>query len=293
MKKYVPKWEPLTKNSMESLVYLVFFKPRMQIEGVRLIYGKPKPNIQPIIRARKYLYNAGYIEISNDPQDLRNIVLKSKPEPFINYVIDKLKKRSVSAKRKLEKYYLTEDEKRILFLILDSNWFRNTFFSKSYILSHYNREFNKDKNGKLFVTSAFVYLAYTIERICVLSYIFKSFFKDLVPNNDDIISFNSFDTFIKYWARLKFNKKLRSFLDKILPEAELRLGYSINPFSRKLPPKKIRKELLYEKVLRHDNVALCFPFELSKKLMSIGRVPMTEHIVFSQILEEYSKNYNI
>lgn len=241
-------WRKLTKPVIESWLYLACWTPKSQTEAIKGIYKDRKlTNIAPVIRARKFLMKAGYIE-GVQSVDLREKKFFSNPEPFVEYAEIRVEgRRSLKGKQKL-----SDVERTVLIGLLDSRWFRKSF---DQWLSY-----GVTAPGAMQTTAEFV------EELCAISNYLGLVLPERLPQVREVVGQESFDDFLITWSKEKVDPYPR--IKRILQFVGMRLLDDL--------PYDPTVKLLVTEFLSGPSVpALCIPWKLATKLSAIGRVPLT------------------
>ncbi len=112
----------LERNLHNATVWTAFLEPKTQQEAAALIFGVEPGgpihhNISSISKTRHNLLERNLL--SKKENKLRNVKLRANITPLINSILRVQKKEA-----------LTEDEIKVLSIILDSDWFREIFSHK-------------------------------------------------------------------------------------------------------------------------------------------------------------------
>lgn len=257
------EFDMLTKPTTESLVYFVFLNPQKQSDGIRIIYGKEprEVNQKPIIEARRRLEQLDYVEIMINKENLRDVIIKSKPKPFIEYTNFRLSEMSKTTKKR-DIVFLTREEEKVMEKILDSSWFRNFFSIEILKKLQYPYSFYVFReNGKLVVADVLRMIADIWDTITTMNEVFSlvPFVREKMPKIEDISNVD-FDRFATEWVEKNFDSKIRKFvIDCIIISSDY-----LSPAGS--------HELLE---LSKNFYFLCIPTQLATKTSSIGRVELT------------------
>jgi hypothetical protein len=274
-------WKGLLKTGTESLIYLSFYKPKTQKEATEFIYGKgQKVNLAPIINARRKLLNAGYLEV-NTQGLLRNIPIKSVPTPVVEYVSDVLERRQFYSKTKVTGK-LTNDQEKALYMILDSEWFRDLFSVDLTTVSH---GFYRENEKIILKSNALKIIAETLTEICLMAeHMHHLGYRQ--PILKDLIKAEDFDSLVKGWyeKRLKdddqFNETVVKFKEKV----------------RELHP-SLTELVKYKEAFLKSIYLFCIPHEVSKDVLKAERTSSfardIDGIVNGMLMEKGFKPWEI
>ncbi len=217
-------WQKL-QQGFEGQVWIFAYQPKTQKEIVEAIYGKPAKQInqKPVIRARRFLVQHGYIE-RIPLEDARKIQLSAKGKPVLEWLKESSKNLiSTSAVYDPEKkYLLTPAEENIIIKILESNWFRQFIFFTREMYPHFNHCFKY--NGKRIISSPLEFTAKVLGTIGLLSFIIQKNAKTLgLPPEltqlsiEDLLSpIQNFDEFATNWVNIHLSKNMQESLKKRL-----------------------------------------------------------------------------
>lgn len=242
--------EILRKESLESILYFVYYSPKTQKDAVEIIYQKPSQEVaqNPVIKARKNLEKINALKQVNTG-DLRKIKLISSSEPLIEYLKFIINEQSKRSRAPPALYKLSEYDIEFLEKFFNSEWFRNTFFNKdtlSLIASVLWLHVGRMKN-KLFVKSAFFTMGQIFIEILAITQAFYLKRQKYFPQSRDIIGNVSFDDFMQYWYRKKLNNINTAKINEVIED--LSSMYSFDPFT----------VLLTKEALKPPFPAFCLP----------------------------------
>lgn len=242
-------WRELSKSEIKGSVYLACWLPRTQTEVIRWIYrSKPTTNIRPVIEARRFLQQHGFLKVEQATGDLRSIKLLSQPAPFLPYAIEKLKNN----RPRRGAQSLSLDEQEVLRRILDSDWFRKSFTER---LDDWRRV------GKGFESLQTV--GEFVEEISTINAVFAKAIAGLFPSTADVLASKTFDKFIENWFDTKL--KTRPRLIKIARR-------TASGLLNRIPGEKT----LTKNTLDHPALPpFCIPIGLADKLSRVGRIQLT------------------
>lgn len=254
----------LDSHSYESLVYIGYFEPKSQNELEKWVYNGHPANITPLINARVKLSEKKWVTPVQGYTGLRNIPQKSSPAPFIEY-IRKLSHERPSTRG--NEFRLTEDELRYIEWLIDSDFFRKTFFSKEFFETcsgiHRSRIHRDETTEKIEVRSAFEIIKYSLFAIAVQSIcLFEDSFNVrglYVKNIQDIMNrYNKGDNFLtEHFANIQ-KRNLKDFLLKN-PRMKNVIHYFENP-----------QDKYYLENVVFNGLFLCLPVKLALKIIAVS-----------------------
>jgi len=227
---------------MEAACYIVFLSQKSQAEAVEIIYNKDSSevNTTTVATAIKNLHQRGAI-IINISGGAKSPIYKSNVEYFINYLKNELtdtKSRSHNPSR----YDLSEDDINFLRKFLDSDWFRETFFSKQalQLIENANMDFERRINQRrVYAERGIFAIANILTRMLAVTEAFDlEPLKHYTPSSKDIKDFKTFDEFAVNWSqklpartiekfRIKCKKYLGSDYSSYITESGLKNPYYV------------------------------------------------------------------
>lgn len=254
--------EKLDSDTYESVVYIGYYAPKSQKQLENFLYRKPA-NISPLIKARKKLSEMKWLSPLPDFTGLRNIPQKSSPAPFMEY-LRRLSKERISTRG--DDFRLTEDDLKYIEMLIDSDFFRNSFFSDYFFETCYGihrSRIHRDSKGKIEVDSAFYIMknalnAVTIQSICLYD---KNFgFRDLyIQRIQDVMSrYKKFDDFLDNHFSAIRKKKLEEIMLKNPKLKPIFSNIENDP----------QKSYYYENVV-FNGFFLIIPIKLALKIISV------------------------
>lgn len=254
----------LDSPSHESLVYIGYFKPKSQRELDMWVYNNHPANITPLIDARVKLSENGWVSPVQGFTGLRKIPQKSSPAPFIEY-LRKLSKERPSSRG--DEFRLTEDELKYIEGLIDSDFFRETFFGDKFFETrcgiHRSRIY-RDEKGKMKVKSALEIIKYSLFSIAIQSIcLFDDSFnvrKLYVKNIQDIINrYSKFDNFLtEHLANIQ-KKNLKDFLLK-----NPKMKDAVYCFETSSQDKYYLENVVF------NGLFLCLPVKLALKIIAVS-----------------------
>lgn len=249
--------EDLNRDSYESLVYIGYFMPKSQKELEHLIYSNPA-NITPLINARNKLVNLKWLSPIKDYAGLKNIPLKSSPKMFIEYLTAcSMERVSLIGKER----QFTEDELEYVKMFLDSDFFRETFFSEYFFKNctgmHRNCVFFGDR---MHVESAIRYMRLMLQAVVIQSFfLYQDFGESYIKDVETITrDYSTFDGFLR-----KFFSNIQDGDLSIRIAQNQKINGTLKSLGRD-------EQVVYyfEKIVL-NGLFLVFPFDLTQKLLSI------------------------
>jgi hypothetical protein len=259
-------WGILTKPETASWVYLASWVPRSQSEVIKRIYKERKVNnIHPVIAARKHLQDLGYLEVKMRAyeKDLRRTQLRAKVEGFAPYV----EKTIADRKSSKGEQSLSDNERRVLFRMLDCEWFRHS-------LDEY-------LGYGVTMPGACQTLAEFLEQVATVSNRLGSRFRGNLPQPNEVLGYESFDSFMNSWS----SKKIEPHPEVMeLLECARRCLRSDLPYDPTV-------KLLVKNTLDSPHPALCIPEKLSWKLSAISRIQRTLIVSLDDALRQADNHH--
>jgi len=258
----------MKEGSISAKIYfLLLDKPLTQSEiSKRLYSGKIqlsniKKNLDDLER-EDYVKQIG--REMGKGKNYNRIYYKSTLKPLIEFVKKQVDYRSKSSKSK-RKGKISSKEIKFLEFFLNSKWFKR-FYSQQYLNLDLECEGKINKRG---CSCPIRFFARLIEEMFVITENFGVYNFSLNKDNLNIVDFDSF---------IEVEKKKLSEYDKLLIKKVI----------------KVAKECLgnYTKTNStldfyfKDYGVLFLPYSLSKKLSTLGRIPLTVSNAFSVALEE-------
>lgn len=258
----------MKEGSLSARIYfLLLNKPLTQSEISKLIYsGKVqlaniKKNIEDLERGG-FIKNIG--RVVGIGKNYNQIYYTATPKPILEFIKKQVKFRSKTSKSK-NKGEINREEIKFLNIFLTSDWFRK-FYSQEYL------NLDLECEGKLNNRSCSCpirFFARLLEEIFVINEDLGNY--NLTFNKENV-RINSFDKFILYnKSKITVNNRLK--IKKIVKIAKKVLGNY--PNTNKIIDFYFR-----------DYGVLFLPYTLSKKLSTLGRIPLTVSNAFNIALEE-------
>lgn len=180
-------------ESFEGLLYLTTMNEKTAEEALHYIYQKRTQSTTTFQRARKFLMENNALEIKGviGKKGITS-VLRAKPEPYLDYLRDRVKECNDYKKTNL---ILSDIEIRYLKFIFNSKMFRETFFNVNLFGKPeyaYNVSIVLDSNGKAHAYDVFRWIDYIfITMIPYLRELHNNGFQDLFL--DDIRAFLEYE----------------------------------------------------------------------------------------------------
>jgi len=257
----------LKEGSLSARIYFsLLAEPKTQSQLSREIYDG-KVQLDNINKNIKDLINEGYIEkldkLFGKGQNYNQNYYQSTLKPLLEYITNKVKWRKKTSKS-TKKEEITSADLDYLKLLFNSNWFKR-FYSQGYLSLDLEAS---GKSNKRYCSCPIRLLARLIEEMFVIAEMFGNHDFILLNKNDKI---DNFDSFILSNQNRIDNTK-RKIIKKVIDDAKDNLGSY---------PRTDSTIDYYFK----DYGVLFLPFDLSKKLSSIGRVPLTVAIAFDNALK--------
>lgn len=189
----------LEYNTIESLLYVGYYKQKAQNDLIKFISNGKKINLSPYTKCRERMHKSG--DLAHDPnfQSLRNIPFKTSSQAFIDYLNTKSQERETT---KGDKHKLTLKDLDYVKFIVDSDYFRDTFFSEWFFKNGYGTHrhiIRKNQKGRYEVDNAMQYMEIVLSAIILQSmHLYKDFKVYYVTDQDRILkNYNSFDSFLE------------------------------------------------------------------------------------------------
>lgn len=231
--------ERLQKDTICGVCYLIWMFPRTQSEVLKIIYNvddASKVNPKPVIKCREDMIVAGYLE-DLDKQIIRNKRFVSTSKPYIEYL-------EAILKREKRRVKISDDARRAIDIIYNSNWFRE-IFKTEYIL---RKEDNypmpaamgmyRNEKGRLCVENAIYIVATILHELAELSFVFEEYLKEREqvdvsrPSIEDVVNTGDFDKIAREYApqidpNILRRMYLKLFLDSLTPLAFVELNRNV------------------------------------------------------------------
>jgi hypothetical protein len=268
---------------IESLLYISFFKEKEQNEGFEMVRSVPdakKIYQNKLIETKDRLVSVGYMKKMYYGDQLKTLLVKSTPKPFIRYLNEiMLERRSDSKSADADKEYLIlRKEEEALFQIINSEWFR----SSVYTFIDNRRVDRQSLTSTDIAGSAMVCLGSTFDEITAIvrSLGDSNIIRSNMPTTEQIAEIDNFDHFSDEWVKKHFKGKCNRFVFDAI-EA----GCDAYPESNKYAKFSSITNKLY-KLYNEDAKAklydyskglylLCIPYDLSVKLNNVIRCEST------------------
>lgn len=257
----------LKEDSLSARIYFsLLAEPKTQSQLSREIY-EGKVQLDNISKNIKDLMDSGYVEklgrFSGKGQNYNQIYYQSTLKPLLEYITNKVKWRKKTSKSS-KKENISSNDINFLKVLFNSNWFKR-FYSQEYLNSDLEAS---GKSNKRYCSCPIRLLARLIEEFFVITEMFGNHNFLLTKENEKIIDF---DKFILSNQQIISDAK-KKLIKKVVNNAKENLGNY---------PKTNSTIDFYFK----DFGVLYLPYNLSKKLSSIGRVPLTVAIAFDNALK--------
>jgi len=271
---YDPEKGLMKNGSLTAKVYFLLLKSPLTVSELSRIIYNGKVQLAHINRIIDKLSKAGYIRehhLSREEKreqsiDLRTRYWKADYKPLIEYTekaVSDRKKDSPSTKKE----ELTENDKKIFNLILNSKW-----FSK-----FYEDEFLRTQKGEINIHNKVIlsdtpirFFAFMLEELFSIRMTLQRFIKFKI-NEEDIFKSEDFDKYVEE-HKSNIDQNTKSSIDKAIKRAKKNLG-SYGDTSKAI-----------DYYLR-DYALLLIPYGLAEKLSTIGRVPLTVFLAFKNATE--------
>src|SRR3989344_3962037 len=270
---YDPEKGLLKNGSLTAKIYFLILKNPLTVSELSKIIYNGKVQLAHINRIMDKLSKDGYIEeysLSREEKreqniDLRTRYWKAKYKPLIEYaqkaVIER-KKDSPSTKKE----ELTEEDKKIFTLILNSKWFSK--FYEDEFLKTQKGEVSID-NGVILSDTPIRFFAFMLEELFSIRMTLQKFI-EFKTNEKDILNSENFDKYIEEHKSL-IDKDVKLAIDKAIKRAKRNLGNYGDT----------NKTIDY---YLQDYFILFIPYNLAEKLSSMGRVPLTVFLAFNNAI---------
>jgi hypothetical protein len=273
--------EGLLKNgSLSARIYFLLLKKPSTVSELSKIIYNGKVQLANIIRVVNALKEGVYIEeylLSRDEKiklnfDTRTIYWKANYRPIIDYaqeVVGYRKKGSPSIKKE----DLTEDDKKILSLILNSKWF-SRFYEDNFLRTQQGEVIIYNNN--IFSDTPIRFFAFILEELFSIRMTLQKFIK-FKSDEKNLLQINDFDKYVEVKKSL-IDEETKNAITKVIKMAKRSLGnYSETNIS-------------IDYFLR-DYYILLIPYKLAEKLSTIGRVALTVYLHFNSAIDYYRPKY--
>jgi len=286
----------LETATTESLVYLRCWTPCTQKELLTWIYGTPYPtNKGPVKKARDQLIDWKCLRDGGRPPGTKDrrvqYLLTSDPWPVIPFIQQQLGGRQEWSFRKAEP--LSKEEGKVLFKILDSNWFRTAFDRNISSAMSTQRDPSGTIRHNSIYNKGLLSVAEFLGEIAGISSILGTvnIFRGRQASTEDLLETETFDQFLQSQMTDDFDRvqKYGSMegqpgaddVYKLLPQ----VARELRSFMR--DSRGLLGMLLEDTIDMLPFPALCIPLELAEKLSgsSIGRVHSSLFIYLSRSIE--------
>ena len=264
----------LKDGSITAKIYFLLLKKSLTVSELSKIIYNGKVQLAHINRVMDKLSKEGYIEeylLSRKEKiklnfDTRTRHWKANYKPIIAYTQKAVseRKRDSPSTRKEE---LTDEDKKIFGLILNSKW-----FSK-----FYEDEFLKTQTGEVSIHNKTIlsetpirFFAFMLEEFFSIRMTLQKFIKFKIDKKD-LLKSKSFDDFAEKNIKL-INITTKTKITEALKRAKKYLGNY----------EKTNKAIDY--YLR-DYYILFIPYNLAEKLSFIGRIPLTVYLAFNSAIK--------
>ncbi|MFA5020405.1 MAG: hypothetical protein WC533_04900 [Candidatus Pacearchaeota archaeon] len=257
----------LKEGSLSARIYFLLLNdPITQSELSRLIYGG-KVQLDNIKKNLDDLENEGYVKKLDREfgagKNYNQIKYTSTLKPLIDFIINSVTSRKNTSKS-TKKEEITKEDIDFMNKFFNSKWFKR-FYSQEYM------NVDLECSGKInnrFCSCPIRFLARLIEEVFVITESFGHF-KFLF--NKQELDIEDFDKFI-IENQLSISETDKKRIKRIVKWAKSYLG-SYDGTNKTID-------------LYFYNYGILFlPYSLSKKLSSIGRVPLTVSIAFTDALK--------
>ena len=257
----------MKEGSLSAKIYfLLLDKPKTQTEISKTIYFG-KVQLANIRKNMKDLEIAGYIsEVGRNAgkgENYNKIYYQSTLNPFLEFIKKQVNYRKNTSKSK-RKENLNKEEKEFLKVFLTSGWFKR-FYSQEYL--NVDLECEGKRNNRI-CSCPIRFFARLLEEIFVIT-----------------------ETLGKYNINFNNNVLIKDF-DKYVRESKIKIGYETRETIRKIVKNSKRNLGNYPSTNKTIDFyfkefgVLFLPFELSRKLSSLGRIPLTVCIAFNNAIKE-------
>lgn len=261
--------EKLESDSTDSLAYIGYYLPKTQSELGKLVMQRAdstkssaKMNINTLMEVRIRLLKTGYLNQMIATHRLNSILLKSSPLPFIEY-LKNLSDNRTKISMKGSKRQLTKKELKYVEMFIDSDFFRNTFFSGWFFDNCpglHRGVVQRNEKERLFVTDAMRYMSLMLQSVAIQSFfLHPDFEQNYVKNIDEIMkNYPNFDDFLNQ----HFTQVQQSGLEKRISENEKIKLTLIDLGSDE------QVKYSFDNIV-NNGLFLIFPYELTEKLCAI------------------------
>ncbi|MCD4821849.1 MAG: hypothetical protein K8R11_07240 [Methanococcoides sp.] len=180
--------ERLQSNTVESLLYIATMQPKTQTDAIELIYNKKNINSSPVKSARDILVREGALKYG---EGISKVPLIAQVDVFLNHLKTKSDNRYSS---NVVDNGLTKNDLAYLKMVLDSDYFRDIFYSRYFFENCYgvHRGSVVREDGKLAMRGgAFGYMEFALTSILLYSQFLKysGLFNDLYINDiEEVVS---------------------------------------------------------------------------------------------------------
>lgn len=258
----------LKNGSLTSKVYFLLLKAPLTVSEISKLVYNGKVQLAHINKIMDVLEKQGYVyeyylsrEERREKQiDLRCKYWRANYKPMIEYsiaAIDRRKKDSPSSRKE----NLSNDEIKLFDSVLTSKWFS----------SFYDDDFLKTQHGEVILHNKTLlsdcptrYLAFMLEELFSIRLTLQKFINFNIFYGNDKISFDDF---------CEKNKSL------ISENIKQRINIAFKKAKKYLGNYTSTNTAL--DYYMRDYYILFIPYELSEKLSSIGRVPLTVFLAFN------------
>jgi predicted transcriptional regulator len=257
----------MKEGSLSAKIYfLLLDKPKTQTEISKIIYSG-KIQLANIKKNIEDLEEEGFVEIvgrnAGIGKNFNRIYYQSTLKPIMNFIEFQVGYRKDTSKSK-QKELLTDDDRKFLEIFLVSKWFKR-FYSQEYLNVDLECEGKRDKR---ICSCPIRFLARLLEEIFVINESFGKF----KMNYNNLINLNEFDNSILE-AFKKINEADKKRIKRVLNYAKKTLG--------NYPETDKTLEMYFDKL-----GVLMLPFDTSKKLSTLGRIPLTIQLHFIDSLKK-------
>jgi len=255
----------MKEGSLSAKIYFLFLaKPVTQTDISKILYSG-KTQLANIKKNIEKLEKNGYIvstgRKAGKGENYNRIYYQSTLKPLMEFIELQVKYRKKSSKSKNKKI-LTKEEKLFLEIFLKSNWFKR-FYSQTYL--NLDLECEGKRNNRI-CSCPIRFFARLLEEIFAITESFGYY----GINFNKSIAMDDFDEYLKENVK-SIDSKKRKVIKKVVKYAKEGLGNY----------QETNKTLDF---YFYNLGVLFLPFELSKKLSTLGRIPLTVSNAFNDSL---------